>query len=184
MILLTFAIAGVVFGLLFGGRFCRCAEYPLKGLILPVIALLMKAGASYLLQPQDGAILVGIVQYALIFGFLLLNINRGAWPLIVIFGSFLNSLVILLNGGCMPVSDALLVEGSIRAQQLAAGGIYAYSLMTPHTVLPFLGDVIRIGPRGVPFGFASVGDLLIGIGTALLFFQMMRYDAPQKEQQR
>ncbi len=178
MILLTFAIVGVVFGLIFGGRFRRCAKYPLSGLILPIGALLIKTGASYMLVPQTGAVLVSIVQYALIFGFLLMNAKRSGWPLLIFSGAFLNFLVILLNGGCMPVSESLLIAGSTRAQQLAAGEIYAYEPVTPQTALSFLGDVIRIGPKGVPFGFASIGDILLGIGIALLCFQMMRYDEP------
>ena len=175
MILLTFAMIGVAFGLLFGGRFSRCAKYPLTGLALPIGALFIKTGASYLLTPQTGAVLVSIIQYALIFGFLLMNAKRCCWPLLVFSGSLMNFLVILLNGGCMPVSESLLTAGSVRAQQLAAGEIYAYSAITPQTALPFLGDVIRIGPRDIPFGFASAGDILLGIGIALLCFQMMRF---------
>jgi len=189
MILLLFALAGIVLGLLFGGRFAHCAKYPLSGLILPVVALLIKTGASFLLTPQTGAVPVGIVQYALIFGFLLMNVRRSGWPLLIFSGSFLNFLVISLNGGCMPVSESLLIAGSERAQQLAAGEIYAYSAITPQTVLPILGDVIRIGPKGVPFGFASIGDILLGIGVALLCFQMMRFqggdaDTGKKEREK
>ena len=177
MILLTFAIAGVVIGLLFGGRFGHCAKYPLKGLVLPIAAYVLKTGAAYLFAPQNGAALISIVQYVLIFGFILMNVNHSGWPLLVFSGSFLNFLVILLNGGCMPVSEALLVTGSARALQLAEGEIYAYTAIKPQTTFAFLGDVIRIGPRGVPFGFASIGDILLGAGIALLCFQMMRCDA-------
>ncbi len=183
MILLTFAIIGIVLGLLFGGRFSCCALYQLKGLVLPIGALVIKSGASYLLHPQTGAVLVSIIQYALIFGFLLMNIKHIGWTSLVFSGSFLNFLVILLNGGCMPVSESLLIAGSTRAQELAAGSIYAYTQITPQTALPFLGDVIRIGPRGVPFGFASIGDILLGVGVALLFFQMLRYNIKGKDRQ-
>ena len=183
MILLTFAIIGIVLGLLFGGRFSCCTKYQLKGLILPIGALLVKAGASYLLQPQTGAVVVSIIQYALIFGFLLMNIKHIGWALLIFSGSLFNFLVILLNGGCMPVSESLMVAGSVRAQQLVAGNIYAYTKITPQTALPFLGDVIRVGPRGVPFGFASIGDILLGIGVALLFFQMLRCNIKGKDRQ-
>ena len=61
-----------------------------------------------------------------------------------------------------------------KAFLLHAGKIYAYSAITERTVLPFLGDVLRLGPAGLPFGFASAGDIVLCAGVALLCFQMTR----------
>jgi len=86
----------------------------------------------------------------------------------------MNFLVILLNGGCMPVAVGLLKSGSERTAQLAAGQIYAYTAVSADTVLPFLGDVLSIAPRGMTIGFASPGDLVLCAGVGLLCFQMTR----------
>lgn len=181
MILLLSAILGLALGLLAGGSLARVRSYPLKGLLLPILALLIKAGAAYLLKPQFGAMLVCVLQYALIFLFLSLNYKRPVWPVFAFLGSLGNFLVILLNGGCMPVSAALIGSGSARLELLAQNRIYAYCLAGEQTKLPFFGDILRLGPAGVPFGFASAGDVLLCVGVLILFIQLVTYlpDKPQ-----
>lgn len=174
MILLLFAALGLLIGLASGGSLRGVARYPVKGLILPVVALALKAGAARSLPPQAGAALVCLLQYALLFAFLLWNHRRPLWPLFVFFGTLFNMLVIVTNGGCMPVAASLLGGAADRLAQLAAGRIYAYCLMDGTTKLAFLGDIIRIGPAGLPIGFASAGDMLLGIGAAILAFSMTR----------
>lgn len=174
MILLLSAVAGLLAGLLTGGSFKWMKLYPLRGLALPIAAFLVKTAAAYFLPPQRGAVLVCILQYALLFAFVLLNIRRAIWPALVFLGSLGNFLVILLNGGCMPVSAELLGSHTDRFSQLGQGGIYAYCLMNESTKLSFLGDILRVGPSGLPFGFASVGDVVLCAGVALLCYRLVR----------
>lgn len=174
MILLLFAALGLLAGLLTGGSFRGLSRYALRGLLLPIAAYLVKASASSLLAPQQGAVAVCLIQYSLLFFFILLNVRQLIWPLFVFVGSLFNLLVIVLNGGCMPVSALLLQGAGERLTMLAEGRIYAYCLANEATRLPFLGDVIRIGPAGVPFGFASAGDIVLCIGVAILFYQMTK----------
>ena len=174
MILLLFAALGLVIGLAPGGSLREIARYPVRGLILPVVALAVKAGAARFLPPQVGAVVVCLLQYALLFAFLLWNHKRPFWPLFVFFGTLFNMLVIVANGGCMPVAASLLSGAADRLAQLAGGEIYAYCLMSGTTKLAFLGDIIRVGPAGLPVGFASAGDILLGIGAAILAFSMTR----------
>ena len=168
MILLGFAAIGFIIGLLSGGSPRGVFRYTLKGIWLPIAAYALKAGAALLLTPQTGAIAVCLLQYALLFAFILLNVRRPFWPLAVFLGSLLNMFVIVLNRGCMPVSGSLLGGSGARLSQLAQGRIYAYCLVDATSKLPFLGDIIRVGPAGVPLGFASVGDILLGVGVAIL----------------
>lgn len=184
MILLIFALLGLALGLLTGGSLRGIAHYPLKGVLLPIAALLLKAGAALLLPPQTGALAVCLMQYALLFAFLLANHRRPVWPLFVFFGSLMNLMVIALNGGCMPVAAGLLGGAAERLAQLSQGQIYAYCLMDGTTRLPFLGDIIRLGPAGVPIGFASLGDAVLCAGVALLVFFMTKAKAPSAEQSR
>ena len=174
MILLVFALLGLMLGLLTGGSVTGLSHYSLKGVLLPIAALLIKSGAAAVLPPQQGALAVCLIQYALLFAFLLLNHERVLWPLFAFFGSMMNLLVISLNGGCMPVSASLLGESGERLALLKENQIYAYTLTDTTTRLPFLGDVIRLGPAGISIGFASVGDIILCIGVALLLFQMTR----------
>ena len=175
MILLLSAVLGIGVGLLFGGSVRRCAHYPLRGALLPIAALLIKFGASLLFEPQKFAVAVCALQYALVFLFLLINRKLAVWPPVLFAGAFSNFLVILLNGGCMPVSAALMGTDSSRAAALKAGEIYAYVAVTSRTKLPFLGDVLRFGPAGMPIGFASAGDLVLCAGVLLLALLMTRY---------
>jgi len=180
MIMIIFALLGLLLGLLTGGSFKALSRYPLRGLLLPILALLIKAGAARLFTPQTGALAVCFLQYALLFAFLLMNHKRPVWPLFVFFGSMMNLLVISLNKGCMPVSAALLEGATERLIQLSQNRIYAYSLMDATTRLPFLGDVIRLGPAGIPIGFASAGDIVLCVGMAILLFQMTKRTAKRE----
>lgn len=183
MILLVFAALGLLIGLLTGGSLRGLSQYPLKGLLLPVGALLIKAGAAQFFTPQTGALAVCLVQYAMILLFVFLNLRRPVWPAFVGLGSLLNLLVIAFNGGCMPVAASLLEGAGERMTLLAEGRIYAYCLMDGATRLPFLGDVIRIGPVGVPLGFASAGDVALCVGVAILVYQMTKARANPKVKQ-
>ncbi len=174
MILLGFAALGLLIGLLSGGSLKALSHYPLKGLLLPIAAYALKAGAALLLAPQSGAVVVALMQYGLLFLFLFLNLRRPVWPLFAFAGTLLNFLVIVSNGGCMPVSPLLLGEAGTRLTQLAQGNVYAYCLTDETTRLAVLGDIIRIGSVSQPVGFASIGDLLLGVGVGILCWHMTR----------
>jgi hypothetical protein len=171
MILLGCAALGILFGLIGGGSLRGLGRYALRGALLPVAAYLLKAGAAAYFAPQTGALAVCLVQYSLLFLFLLFNHRRPVWPLFAFAGTLMNFLVIALNGGCMPVAASLLGRGE-RLTQLAEGSVYAYCLADQTTRLPFLGDVIRLGSAQAPLGFASIGDLVLCIGVGILFWQM------------
>lgn len=174
MMLLGFAALGIVAGLIAGGSLRGFGRYPLVGLLLPVAAYLLKAGASVLLPPQTGALIICLVQYSLLFLFILLNHRRPIWPLFAFAGTMMNFLVIALNGGCMPVSARLLRDAAGRLDQLVQGRIYAYCLMDESTRLPQLGDIIRLGTADQTLGYASLGDIVLCIGVGILFWQMTR----------
>lgn len=82
-------------------------------------------------------------------------------------GLSLNFLVIALNGGLMPVSEA--------AQQIAGmpaltGPNMNVVPMGPETRLPFLGDILPV-PAWMPFANVfSPGDVLIALG-GVIFIQ-------------
>lgn len=179
MILLVCAVLGVFAGLIGGGSLRGIGRYAIRGILLPVAAYALKAGAAALLEPQTGALAVCLVQYSLLFLFLLLNHRRPVWPLFAFAGTLMNFLVIAFNNGCMPVSASLLTGAGERLTQLTSGRIYAYCLANETTRLPFLGDVIRFGYAGAPFGYASIGDLVLCVGVGVLCWQMTRIEKKQ-----
>lgn len=174
MILLLSIVAGVLAGLLTGGSFQWVKQHSLRGLALPIAAFLIKTLAAAFLPPQRGAIPVCIAQYALLLAFFLLNDKQFLWPILGFLGSLGNFLVILLNGGCMPVSAGLLGAMPDRLLLLEENGIYAYCRMDANTRLKFLGDILRLGPSGFPLGFASIGDIVLSAGVAVLCFLLVK----------
>lgn len=93
------------------------------------------------------------------------------WLLIAGLGLAANSIVMLANGGQMPVDQALLGALGLQeeAQRLLQQGLWLHiSVITPETKLPFLGDVLFLGP---PFPWPrvlSAGDVLLAIAAFLV----------------
>jgi hypothetical protein len=88
---------------------------------------------------------------------------RGIW--LISLGALLNLIVILANGGRMPVAPELAGSMGGRAT------VGQYTVMGSHTNLNFLGDWIRLGPAPEAY---SLGDVLIGVGLAIVVFLAIR----------
>ncbi len=89
-------------------------------------------------------------------------------------GMSLNLLVILLNGGMMPVWPAAREYAGLAP---LAGRTNNVIPLSSETVLPWLGDVIPL-PAWVPLAnVMSIGDLLILFG-GILFIQRALFPAP------
>lgn len=84
---------------------------------------------------------------------------------LVLWGLLLNTLVILANGGHMPVSPDALKRAGIEGWEelLKNRGDAVHSLLDESTRLPFLGDVIALPPLRKA---VSPGDLFILAGIA------------------
>ncbi|KGQ21053.2 hypothetical protein THFILI_08670 [Thermus filiformis] len=90
--------------------------------------------------------------------------NRHLKSLYLVFlGLLLNTLVILVNGGHMPVSPEALVRVGLAdwVELLKGQGDAVHALLTEKTRLPFLGDVI---PLARMRKVISPGDVLILLG--------------------
>lgn len=100
-------------------------------------------------------------------GLYMLWLNRkekGFWWIFV--GVGLNFLVMLLNGGKMPVSvDAIAVIDPTYAATLTDSAIASkHALLTSSTILPFLADIIPLTlpyPRNLVI---SIGDVIMNFG--------------------
>jgi hypothetical protein len=99
-------------------------------------------------------------------------------------GFIANFLVILSNGGFMPISpdtiDRMIPEGSTFSYQLGQrlGTGKDIVLEEKNTIFAFLSDMI-VSPRFLNYSFAfSLGDVLISIGVIWLFWSL---GGPQKK---
>jgi Family of unknown function (DUF5317) len=114
-----------------------------------------------------------IVVYSIGLLFLFLNRSNPGFLLILI-GVFLNFLVMVTNGGRMPVSleaAAVLDPGYIEALKES---LYAkHTMLTSSTHLGFLGDVIPISDPYPRTQIISIGDIIMNIGIFLFIQYLM-----------
>ena len=150
-------------------RTARERQLPLK-LYLPLLAFATEIVFSRLSAPPW---LTFCLEYFLIILFVFYNLKaKSVWPYWIGAGTLMNFSVIAANKFTMPVSPSVFspqVDDALLAS-LLRGDIYGYSLSGSDTVLPFLGDIIRISPFGGLIGFASIGDLLLLAGAAVAFY--------------
>jgi MFS family permease len=166
---------GLVLGLLVGGRFENLAEIRLRLLPLLFLAVLVRFGTETALVMGVGIVdTFRVPLLAIAYGLLLLTLwqNRGYPGLALAFvGIASNAIVILVNGGRMPV----------WMPAYEASGLPGPLSSVLHTTLPVgtgpdfllhlgpLSDVIPI-PVWPVNNVASVGDLFLTGGLAFFLF--------------
>lgn len=110
-------------------------------------------------------------------GLSLLWLNRHQKGLGIIFaGVLLNFIVMLANGGRMPVSleAAQAVLDPIYIDMLMSGdAVTKHFLMDESTRLSFLGDIIPLGPPYPRSQAISIGDVVINVGVFLFILQLL-----------
>lgn len=162
MLFLIAVALGIAFGLVTGGRIGNLARLKFRWPWLILVALLVReAIVRTPLSRVDGAQYAYVVALAAILAWTAWHIDRlrGIW--LVTVGAAMNLVVILFNGGRMPVSPEL------AGPLLRHGSIGQYTAMGPNTHLNLFGDWIRLYPSAEIY---SPGDLLIAIGLAITVF--------------
>ncbi len=182
MTLLIFIIAGLVIGMARGGGLSGLVGIGLRGVWLVFLAALAEFAITVLppfmpwLFPEF-LIPAQIIRFLPLVVFVLINIRKyGVW--VAALGLALNITVIAANGWRMPVAwQAPMLPGMERVvQRIADGTIPEYFVMPgPYEAnLWFLSDILpcHIGVSG----YASVGDVILGVGLLLLIeHAMARY---------
>ncbi|MFB5195088.1 DUF5317 domain-containing protein [Neobacillus sp. KR4-4] len=118
-----------------------------------------------------------IVVYVLGLLFLYMNRkNRGF--ILILFGVFLNFLVMVINGGRMPVSvEAATVLDPVYIETLKDSLYAKHTMLTSSTHLGFLGDVIPISAPYPRTQIISIGDIIMNIGI-FFFIQYLMVHHP------
>jgi hypothetical protein len=178
LLLVAAAVGGLLAGLAAGGSLHALLRlrlrWPLVGLAALAVRLLGMFGplaasplTPFLFPASLAALLVWTLWHR--------QVLRGAW--VVALGLSMNLVVVLANGGRMPVAGAAVASSS----GLARHGVWGqYLLSTSMTRAPWLGDWLQAPPplHTVLREVYSPGDLVVCFGLALVFFFATRSQAP------
>ena len=173
LVLLVAVAVGLWAGAVAGGRLGNVQYLRLTQAWLVLVALAIQLVVfSPLSAPLGAHVVVSLhlLSYALLLAFALLN-RHNVGVLITAAGVACNALAIALNGGYMPASRAALRLAGLPVSAIPHNNS---ELATSGDRLRFLGDVFAL-PHSLPLANVfSLGDVIIGIGVALVIVSAMR----------
>jgi len=169
--LIPLLLAAIIVIIFFGGRPANLIECQFKHPWLVLVAVVIKVisisglynfvGLAESINP-----FLRILSLSLVIVFALLNITYRGVPIVGI-GLLLNTIVISVNGGNMPINEdyAHLVFTASELGKLKNGlPVDSFILSSPDTKLSFLGDVLSIPWGGPLLKLFSIGDIVITLG--------------------
>ncbi|NMB33242.1 MAG: DUF5317 domain-containing protein [Clostridium sp.] len=176
-ILLAFTLA-TLYGIITGKKF-TLLNTRLKGVWLVGAAFVFQTGTRFLgMLGINLVVKYTLAIQAVVFGlvFMCFWLNRryiGLW--IVGVGASLNALVMLLNGGRMPVSFRAMQRAGIDkiGNMILDGADNKHIIINKSTKLTFLADVIYLpGFLGEGIRVMSAGDVLVAFGLFIFVFEL------------
>ena len=170
MFILYAIVAGVVAGLVLGGRLERLATVRLRWVPLAIAGLAVQVA----LFTDAGWTLAGsiapaiyVASTAAVLVVVLANLRVPGVALVAA-GAFSNLAAIIANGGSMPADPAALASLGLRAGGATNSVVLADPALRPLT------DVFAL-PAWLPLANVfSIGDVLIGLGIAIAVAASMR----------
>lgn len=169
----------VVVGKLRGGSFSNMKEANLEKWYFFVSGFFVEFTAVYMAEKgfgffRDNILLIHFLSYMLLFIGLYFNRSAPGFK-VVSAGIFLNFLVIMANGGQMPVSGEAMVGIGLVDNMIAIrdGHVITHTLMNSETVLRYLADIFVL-PKPYPRPkIFSIGDVLMALGIFLYIQEIM-----------
>jgi hypothetical protein len=161
-------VAGIVIGLVRGGRFERLAEASFRLWPLLILGIVVQGAAAF---TADGAVPLILASYALLLAFTAVNLVHAGMGVVFV-GIALNLVVIGVNGG-MPVrAEAIVAAGIVEHEQIPSLEFGSKRhLETDDDRLTVLGDII---PVPVAEEVLSFGDLAMSVGVAAVLVNLLR----------
>ncbi len=179
MLYVYIIIISIIIGLLRNGKLSSLSQISLMRIELIVLACLIQAGLIFLGSKKIKFIL-DYSSYMIIFSYIVLLLavwyNKNLKGInFISLGIIFNFIVIVVNGGHMPVLLSSLYKAGLNdfALVLKEGTYVTHTLITEKTLFRFLADVI---PLPSPFPDPSVvsfGDFLMFFGVFSLFQNAM-----------
>lgn len=178
----------IVVGKLRGGSLSNIKNASIEKWHFFVSAFLVEFTAVYMASKgvaffAENIFLIHGLSYLLLFVGIYFNRSKLAFRIIFI-GIFLNFIVIMANGGQMPVSgEAMAGIGLIdNMNNIRDGRIITHTLINNHTVLKYLGDIFIL-PKPYPRPkIFSIGDIFMAVGI-FIYIQQIMIDKIKKKKQ-
>jgi len=179
MLYVYIIIISIIIGLLRNGKLSSLSQISLKRIELIVLAFLIQAGLIFLGSRKIGFVL-NYSSYALAFSYVVLLIavwynGKLKGMKIIALGIAFNFMVIVANGGRMPILLGSLYKAGLNdiALILKEGSHVTNTLITEKTLFKFLADVIPLSPPFPDPSVISVGDFLLFYGVFSLIQNAM-----------
>jgi Family of unknown function (DUF5317) len=174
MFILYALLAGLLVGLLAGGRIAGLSTLQIRWPVAIVLGLVTQVVLfTDAVAARVGGMGAGIYVAStfLVLAAVLRNGRIRGMPLVAV-GAVCNMAAIMANGGYMPAGEsAMAVLGKTDPE------IYSNSAVMAEPALWFLTDIFAM-PAGMPFAnIFSFGDILIGVGIAMVIVIAMRRPA-------
>ncbi|WP_246944168.1 DUF5317 domain-containing protein [Bacillus pinisoli] len=164
-------IIGIIIALIMGGSFQGLVNISLKHPWLIVVAFVLQFLSIYIFPNQ--LLLAIIVSNTVLIAFSIFNIKFAGFKYMII-GILLNLLVMVVNGGRMPVDvEAAKVISPSDVPALLAGEYGKHVALSENTHLNFLGDIFFLQypyPRQIVI---SLGDIIFSLGVILFLHHVM-----------
>ncbi len=186
MLYVYIIIISIIIGLLRKGKLSSLSQISLKRIELIVLACLIQAGLIFL-WPKKVKFVLDYSSYLIIFSYIVLLLavwhNKKLKGMkIISLGIILNVIVIVANGGHMPVLLSSLYKAGLNdfALVLKEGSYITHALITDKTLFGFLADVIPLSPPFPDPSVVSTGDFLMFCGVfSLIQNAMMKEQSPE-----
>lgn len=179
MLYVYIIIISIIIGLLRNGKLSSLSQISLKRIELIVLSCLIQAGLIFLGSKKIKFVL-DYSSYMIIFSYIILLLavwyNKELKGIkIIALGIIFNFIVIVTNGGHMPVLLSSLYQAGLNdfALVLKEGIYVTHTLITEKTLFRFLADVIPLPPPFPDPSVVSVGDFLMFYGVFSLIQNAM-----------
>jgi len=171
MLYVYIIIISIIIGLLRNGKLSSLSQISLKRIELIVLACLIQGGIIFL-GSKEIKFVLDYSPYMIIFSYIVLL--SAVWynkklkgMKIIALGIIFNFIVIVVNGGHMPVLLSSLYKAGLDdfALVLKEGTYVTHTLITEKTLFRFLADVIPLSPPFPDPSVVSMGDFLMFYGV-------------------
>jgi uncharacterized protein DUF5317 len=182
MLLAVPVVAAILTALVCGGSLRNLATLPVRGsglilagLAIEVLVFLPTVRDSALVLHWSGTIYIAALVLVLLGA--RRNWHLGLPARLALIGMALNVMVIVVNGGHMPVNAAAMraVQGDAKVGELAGHHLYENTqLANSSSRLVLLSDRLPISLPGGRGNVYSAGDVLLAIGVSALAYRATR----------